>query len=820
MKRKSIMKRQTALLLAALLVLSSTGELSSVNAANYRTSAVTAQAAVTEEYEVRDAFFDLADESVNRMTSEHFQIIWGNEDTTGTVNEEFVAGNLKNLEAIWSFYVNVLEMKEIGTSQNPELQGTKYKTNLYISNTGLGDVVMDDWAYMSVDAGSFGYMVLMPGAMRVDEPSWVVPHELAHVFTYHQGGIVQEGWYEATANWFRDQYLGSEYYAYGDNVYGPVSDFFAPYILNSDYYFPHLKNWYDAWPILLYISENPDNIDGLGMDLIHKLLENDTADDTLFATIERLSGVSVKEILGGLTRRLVTMDFSRQQYYLGYLNDLLAESGNYEKIYTTLTEGSDGYLYVADDRAPMQGGYNIIPLDVNLSKAGISVEFVSTSTEADADFRACIVTKNAANETSYSDIFNSGTASIALKGDETAAYLVVCATPDTMQALYIYDENLEGTRYTYKAKITGLDSVSEGGSTDTDNGSTEDSSGSVDTDNGSTEDNSGSADNGNTGDNSGSTDTDAGSMGNNSGSTETDKDEPSTEIIEQITVVTKEHSFDDAGLESDFYAIKGKLSTKKGTAQFEGTTYKKCLKLESSTSVSFTNDKEAELTLVFADGAEGTIKIDGKTYQFTDGVFKCTLSAGEHKITKGTVENLFFMRLSMTEVIYTETIVENSTEENTEAGSSNGEITDNSQNTGNTDENNAGSSENDNNNTVNAEKVDAVYYLNVAEKEDLKFPIELGNNYAWYVKSDERQIDYMKDFDFEGTSLVLKTSYLDTLRPGVNNIYVGISDNTEVTVRIRVTYADNAVSVLSLEEKPDNWFRGFFNKFSNRRLRW
>ena len=178
-----------------------------------------------EEYLARDAFFSMEDSSINRMSSEHFQIIWGNADESGQVNEEFVRGNLTNLENIWDFYVNVLGMKEPNTSMTSG-SSQKYKTNFYISNTGLGNVVMDDWAYMSVDAEGFAYMCLMPGAMRVDEPSWVLPHELAHVFTYHQGGNEPYGYYEAIANWFRDQYLGSTYYAYGGNVYGHPALYF------------------------------------------------------------------------------------------------------------------------------------------------------------------------------------------------------------------------------------------------------------------------------------------------------------------------------------------------------------------------------------------------------------------------------------------------------------------------------------------------------------------------------------------------------------------------------------------------------------------
>ena len=418
-----------------------------------------------DEYKVRDSFYSLTDSSVNRMASEHFQIIWGNGDTTGTVNTEFVKGNLINLENIRAFYINELGMKDVTTSTTGAISG-KYKLNLYISATGLTQFT-DDWAYMSADYEGFSYLFVAPGAMRVDEPSWVLPHELAHAFTYHQGGQVPGTWYESMANWFRDQYLGSTYYAYGDNVYGPTSDFFTPYMTSADCYVPHMLNWYDTWPIFLYITENPDNIDGLGLDLMHKILEEGDSSTSMYTTIEKFSGVSIKTILAGMSKRMATMDFERQDSYLKHLNEeALTVDGNYAKIYTTLNAAdSQGYQSVPSDRAPMQTGFNIIPLtDADFSKGSINIDFVNTSTASEADFRATIVTANAANETRYSNTVSNGTASINLKGDETKAYLVVCATPDEIKDFTV-DANSKSTdastRYTYKVKITYSDKKAE-----------------------------------------------------------------------------------------------------------------------------------------------------------------------------------------------------------------------------------------------------------------------------------------------------------------------------------------------------------------------
>ena len=409
-----------------------------------------------DTFKVRDSIYSLTDTSVNRMTSEHFQIIYGNGDTTHTITDAYIKGNLINLENIRTFYINKLGMKDISTSRTGQLSG-QYKLNMYVSATGL-TIFEDDWAYMSVDSQGFAYLFVAPGAMRVDEPSWVIPHELAHAFTYHQGGSVPGAWYESTANWFRDQYLGSEYYAYGNNVYGPTSDFFAPYLLNAQYYVPRMLNWYDTWPIFLYITENPDNINGLGLSLMHRLFENGSDGSNMYQMIENFSGVSIKTIMGGLTKRLATFDFSRRNAYLKHLNEeVLTQSGNKEKIYTTLNnKDSSGYQSVPTDKAPMQAGFNIIPL-TNFGKNSISIDFVSTGSAQGTDFRVTIVTLSYSGITRYSETISSGQGQLYLQGDESAAYIVVCATPDTFKDYYV-DWNSQATdtdtRYPYKIKIT------------------------------------------------------------------------------------------------------------------------------------------------------------------------------------------------------------------------------------------------------------------------------------------------------------------------------------------------------------------------------
>lgn len=104
------------------------------------------------------------------------------------------------------------------------------------------------------------------------------------------------------------------------------------------------------------------------------------------------------------------------------------------------------------------------------------------------------------------------------------------------------------------------------------------------------------------------------------------------------------HNFTESGITSAFYSISGNLSTSKGTVIYNDLTLTQCLKIESSTSISFTTTAEGDLTLVFNDGFSGAIKINGVNQNVSSGVLTMTIPAGPNTITKADVANLYYMR--------------------------------------------------------------------------------------------------------------------------------------------------------------------------------
>ncbi len=118
------------------------------------------------------------------------------------------------------------------------------------------------------------------------------------------------------------------------------------------------------------------------------------------------------------------------------------------------------------------------------------------------------------------------------------------------------------------------------------------------------------------------------------------------------------HNFTESGLESDYFNISGNLSDSKGTVIYGGLTLTQCLKIESSTLVSFATKDKATLTLVFNDEFTGDIKINGTSYSATNGILILAISAGDYQITQDNVANLYLISLELATGIQSNTMSE------------------------------------------------------------------------------------------------------------------------------------------------------------------
>lgn len=116
-----------------------------------------------------------------------------------------------------------------------------------------------------------------------------------------------------------------------------------------------------------------------------------------------------------------------------------------------------------------------------------------------------------------------------------------------------------------------------------------------------------------------------------------------------ITVTTSNpstdqiHNFTTSGKTSSFYTITGNMNSSPGTVTYSGLTLSECLKIESSTTITYTTTSASTLTLVFDSNFTGTIKINNVSYTAAAGIVTASIPAGSTTITKGSVANLYYI---------------------------------------------------------------------------------------------------------------------------------------------------------------------------------
>lgn len=468
-------KRTAAAVCAAALCLSMAGTMPAGALEWNAADAVQSQAG---ELQTRNSHIDLT--GVNTWESEHFKFYWGNTGTDSSrVTEAFLAENAQHLEACWDVYMDDLSMNPPTQSVNEALRdGKEYKVNFYLHNTGLktpgGEEIPADWAYMGYDSEGYAFMMCCVDAMQNSpNPSWVLPHEFGHVVTAHQYGWNSnkyvQSWWEAIANWYREQFLYSDYYQQWVRDAGSGTDYFETYMKNLQFTPILGRDNYASWAFLQYLTENPDNLGNYGTDFMKTLMQQGQPDEYPYLEIERLGGADIKDTLGHYAKRLATLDFAHQENYQARQNQLIAEQpGSWNQIFTVLeAQGNDTYT-VPTERAPQQFGVNIVPLRPTDSSISVSLEGLTNV--SGADWRACIAVERQDGSTWYSDLFRAGESqSVTLSDADARAYLVVTATPDsdTWQQIGVpwaygegeFDENhypfLGKTRYPYAVTIQG-----------------------------------------------------------------------------------------------------------------------------------------------------------------------------------------------------------------------------------------------------------------------------------------------------------------------------------------------------------------------------
>lgn len=399
---------------------------------------------------------------VIEMVSKHFRFLW---DTNVATQNGWTAntprGTLRNLEDTWQFYVKVLGYREPAESWNPaNRNGNKYKINMSTWHSGY-------WAGNEVPGSTAqGRLNITPDGLRVDPPTWVVPHELMHVFQFHQrdgGQTVHGSWSEGHANYGRELWLNFYRDFFPNNERSGID---ANYIHSAHMIVAHGRDYYLSWPFFMYLDENPDGLPDLGFGTVANIWKNNLPGVYPYNTLESMTPVStLKDIIGYFARRQLTFDYQNQAAITNALNgqDPLV----WRRFHLTeLVRRSDdtNWWRVPMEMAPMQGAYTLHELVPHGAGDGrvVAVNFRGLPDAArGADWRASLIALSDSGEERYTPLWNSGSNSITLAANENHVYLSVAGTPDTILAhefndlTHPYRSHGSKQRFHYELQVFG-----------------------------------------------------------------------------------------------------------------------------------------------------------------------------------------------------------------------------------------------------------------------------------------------------------------------------------------------------------------------------
>ncbi|KAF2258327.1 hypothetical protein CC78DRAFT_595522 [Lojkania enalia] len=336
------------------------------------------------------------------------------------------------LEAAHLCFVEQQGWRTPGLSWKTTTDGPYYKTNVYrVEASAMPGAAAQTWT-----DGDKGLSFLKIVNQYMTTPG-VVVHEFGHSMHYSEKNWIDQtrtgAWWEPIANFIADLYIATPLCTTAKVTFNQattgdtlielkkvIGDSFQVLVDGTS----GSGNYYQSWPFLSYITNNPDNYSGLGsqalLDMIRKYKIG--SNETPLHSLERLlgGGVTIQNVVGRYWARMAFVDighvkardmFERQRSGLNYAN--LDSNGN-------------GRYTVKSARAPRYMGANIIPLRVTGTSIGVGIT-------AGGQYTATLAIKASNGSVRYVDAVNGSVSANLGSGEE--AMLVVANTP----ALVLYD---------------------------------------------------------------------------------------------------------------------------------------------------------------------------------------------------------------------------------------------------------------------------------------------------------------------------------------------------------------------------------------------
>ncbi|KAL5378425.1 hypothetical protein DPSP01_009182 [Paraphaeosphaeria sporulosa] len=313
--------------------------------------------------------------------------------------------------------------------------GPWYKLNLYgVKESEIPGAAAQTW---TDSASGLEFLKVVPKYLA--EAS-VVVHEFGHAMHYSEENWVDQtrtgAWWETIANFIADTYIATPLCASAKTAAGlpttgaslidlkkVIGDSFQVLVDGSS----GTGNYYQAWPFLAYVTNNPDGYPGLGklvlLDMIRKyqLRSNETPLHTLARLLAAAGGsVSVQKVVARYWAHMAYVDIGHAAAATAFASQRNGLN------YANLDANGEGKYTVKNARAPRYMGASIVPLKASAGTVKVAIS-------ASASTYAATLAVKGSGGVRYVDVPN-GNASVTLASGEEIT-LVVANTP----TLVLYD---------------------------------------------------------------------------------------------------------------------------------------------------------------------------------------------------------------------------------------------------------------------------------------------------------------------------------------------------------------------------------------------
>lgn len=361
--------------------------------------------------------------------SAHFRI-YHSGPRVASISQRNLDITLAHLEGAYDLFIDDMGFRSTGLSNHEYSDaGPHYKLNLYpASYMNAGGVMLYDY-----DSG-LTYLEIL--ASQLTSPR-VTVHEFGHSLTLASQTWVDQtrtgAWWETVANWVADTYVNSEHYQEVRQQYGLGEGYtiinLDKVISNSHMMLVSDQNYYEAWPFLTFLTNNPAGMSGLGEDTVRRMLTGHPRNnESPLHVLERVAEPdSVQSIIGRYWAHMAYLDIGHPRARQTFLEN------RHRLNFSNLDPMGNQTYRVKPDRQPAYGGANIHPLRITGDGTiGVYVGNLGNGL-SESNFTATLAIRSG-EEVRYVAMPEGYGEAVIQTGEEVS--LVVANTPDT---LYQYD---------------------------------------------------------------------------------------------------------------------------------------------------------------------------------------------------------------------------------------------------------------------------------------------------------------------------------------------------------------------------------------------